>query len=135
MGEEHLRQARVVGVGGGQERREAALLADVRVGAGVEQRMHGVVVERGGGGVQRADPLDVLRVAVGRRTRREQRPHRRAAAEERGQVQRGEPLGRPGGQRVRVVAEPVGAAERRRLEDVELRPRGQQRLAGLRLRW
>ena len=52
-------------VGGRVQRREAALLAGVRVRAGLEQRAHRFVVADGGGRVQRVHAERVVGVGVG----------------------------------------------------------------------
>ena len=88
MGEQQLRHRDVVGVRGGVQRREAALLAHVRIRARLEQQPQRLAVVRGRRGVDRPDAELVVGIVVGIGAVLEQDADHVRAAEERGQAER-----------------------------------------------
>ena len=120
------RHRRVAVLRGGVQRREAAVLTCVRVGARSEQQVDdlGAVRARRGGAVQRHDVAERRRDGVDVRAVVDEEARGLGLREERGEVERGAVVGGPRVDERRVDVEqlldPVGVTERRRLEHVEL---------------
>ena len=115
------------------ERREAAVLGGVRIGAVLEQELDDLGVRTGGRAVQRSH-VDgrVAGDEIHLGAALEQDLRRFLLAEERGEVQRREAVRRPGcdelGLAVEQLLQPARPPDRSGVEDVERRIRVQQRL-------
>ena len=124
MVEQQPRHLDVVAVGGLVQGDEAALLAQVRVRAGLQQQPHRLAVVRRARGVHGPHAERVVGVVVGIGPVLEQHAHRVGAAEERGEAERREALRRAlvdrGGIGGQQLAHAVGAPGGGRLEDAEL---------------
>ena len=108
-------------------------LRRIDVGAGRDQHPADLDVAPGRGAVERLDAqLVAASTASTSAPGVEQRPGGLGLAEERGEMERREPVGREGRRTRRILveplAQPVDVAERRRLEDVELRIDREQRV-------
>jgi len=116
---------------GRQEGRPAAVLAGVGIGAGGQQQAHRLDVAAGDGRVQGLHVHGVAGHRPGVGPRVQEHGRRVGLTEEGGEVQRREPVARPGVDPVgflrEQLAEAVDAAEGGGVEDVELRLRLQHR--------
>ena len=135
--EQQPRHLHVVAVRRLVQRHEAAALALVGVGSGLEQQPHRLVVVRGARGVHGPHAERVVGVVVGVGPVLEQHAHRLGPAEEGGEAERGEALRRAlvdrGGIGGQQLAHAVGAPGGRRLEDAELGVGLEQRVGDLAL--